>query len=335
MSWLDSLAAAKKKPDYLDPNAPEDIENAAERTAEAAFGIATNEETSRESIQKSAVQIADKRERDLQLQHVNEIKSKLAIRNIDPVGLGVVKKEEWDGASDPEWTETIAKASALAFEKQQRTAWEKQSMEPQAKMSFDPAVSKAGKVMSSGGHKEDSVPQVTRVPANQASILDPSRIDRLASEPTEHDKSINEIRAQKEKSVQEKKKETEDRVAALKDFDPLAGGKISPSGSKETDAFIHRVPSNQVSIMDNLKPADGQNVNDLMKSLFKSRIEDTRESIRDSRTQLQERLQGKKQKEEVLTEVKKPISSSELSKRLVDMLLPQKPNKDEKESEAK
>lgn len=318
LSWVDALKARQAKREF-DGTEKETTENVLERTVEAAFKVPTSEPTTPQKVDAAAKDIQQNEAAKKVAGETQQIKEKLASREIDPVALGVVSKEEWAKASDPTWTESVAKKAAMKYEKQLKASWEKKAMEPQqAAKGFDPATSMDGKIIPSFSPTEESQGRINRVPLNAASILNPNRIDELAKAKNEHDESVKAIR-----EAQKTREAAKPAPADIpKDLTPMRGGKVVSSGAaNESSAFIHRVPKDQISIMDKAETSEQ------MKDKLAARIPDTRTEIREANERHREAIQGKKQEDKSWDQVSKPLTSTEIQKRLINLWMPPKPEK--------
>ena len=338
MDWVDALRAKKGDGEKYTPessNAPEDIENVLERTIEATFNVATTEKTSRQAISEASQQISEKKAAASLNQQSSEIKRKLADSGIDPSTLGLkvdgkpLTKEDWEKASDPVWTETVAKKAALEFEKQKKNAWQDRAMQP-SKYSkvFDVDRPMGGRIAPGGSHISE-VPQRTEVPANAASIFDPMRLDKMASEPNAHDESVKASKARHEEMENGRAKASKaefDEIAKKQAAAPAMRymGGVIPSGGKDSSEFVHRAPANQISISDHVETLSPDELKQKLSNMF-GRVADTRTDIREANQKRQEAIQGKKEKDKSWEKVAKPTTTSEIKDRLLNLWLPEKP----------
>ena len=343
MDWVDALTAQKKPRDYMTRQASvsesETVENVIQETMEAVFGTPTNEETSLQAVERTSREIAAKAKDDMVMQRVAEIKAKLSDRDepIDPVEVGVMVKdfssgtmvprkitrEEWDNATDPKWVNQVACAAVEAFMEKKASEWQERAMKPTSR-DYTMESGLPGRVMPSPA-EDDSTGRRSRVPVNANSILDPDRIDRLASEIlTEKDK---ERAARVESNLERAAKSSKHRQEANDEMaenapETMNGGKVVPSASgKETSAFVHRVPKNQLSITDDLNFEDmshEQRVDKLAK-LFADRIEDNGESIKEANEDRRKSIQGDREQDRSWEKLDKPTSTQDLTRRLMDL----------------
>ena len=338
MDWVDALKAKKddgKKYMPESSNDPEVIDNVVERTVEAAFGLPTTEKTSRQAVSEASQRIADRKAEGSLASQTQEIKSKLAVSGIDPSTLGLtvdgkpLTKEDWEKASDPVWTETVAKKAALEFEKQKKNAWQDRAMQPSRYSKvFDIDRPMGGRIAPGGGHVPE-VPQRTEVPANAASIFDPKRLDKMASEPNAHDESVKASKARHQEMEQARAKSAKaefDEVAKKQAASPAMRymGGIVPAGSQETSEFVHRAPANQISIADHVETLSPEELKQKLSNMF-GRVADTRTDIREANQKRQEEIQGKKEKDRSWEKVSKPATTAEIRDRLLNLWLPEKP----------
>jgi hypothetical protein len=338
MDWVDALKAKKGDGEKYTPassNGPEVIDNVVERTMEAAFGLPTTEKTSKQTISEASQRIADRKAEEGLARQSQEIKNKLAVSGIDPSTLGLtvdgkpLTKEDWEKASDPVWTETVAKKAAIEFEKQSRNSWQARAMQPQQYSKvFDIERPMGGRVAPGGGHVPE-VPQRTEVPANAASIFDPKRLDKMASEPNAHDESVKASKARHEELEHARAnaaKEQFEEIARKQAANPAMRytGGIIPAGNQETSEFVHRAPSNQISISDHVETLSPEELKQKLSNMF-GRVADTRTDIREANQKRQEAIQGKKDKDRSWEKVSKPTSTAEIRDRLLNLWLPEKP----------
>lgn len=356
MDWVDALKGRKDKRDYQAryANTPEEetLEDALEQTAEAVFNVPTKEETSSEAISRMSKDIHDKSATKKSNKEIEGIKAKLAATDdrpaIDPVELGVkvkswgahgmsekpITKEQWDKISDPRVCEEIAKVAAIEFKKQNRLAEWQTSQNKQHSQSFDPQTDRSGKIASSHGH-DDYAPRFGSVPANANSILDPGRLDRAAKEINEHDANV--AKSKTEHGQRSKKAEAE-RAVQEKEESPIAvnhGSKIMHSGGHDSEAFSHKVPRNQISMADNLgddfDSLDSEAKKARLESVFMAKFDDNGPEIKKAAEERKSSIQRKKTSKEAQKkewdELKKPVSTSEIQRRLVELWMPEEPEK--------
>lgn len=326
-NWMDALLSGYQKPSEKDESSmgPEDLE----KTAALAFEAPKMKDDSRSQLIASAAKIiADQRRAEGSSASVAEIKQKLAVNEINPVALKVATQEQWDNCSDPSEAEKIAKAAAIEYKEQLKHAWQKDAfhdgqLQPSKALSsrFDPETSKGGIVMSCLAPGDDSVGRPSRVPQNAASILEPDRIDKLAVAKNEHDESVAEAKqARKDKEAERKEALLKD----MKDAPPqMSGSQVMRAGGEDRDVFAHRLGGTQISIMDTL--GQGKLSPEDLKTWFTenlfSKMEDKKAATKQAQDERRKAIQGEKEKDRSWDAVKKPTSTADLSKGLLDRLV--------------
>lgn len=340
MDWLNALAAMQKprdpESDISSQNEADVVANALESSAQIAFQLPVKEETKYEALVRASKEIADKQAMKDKMAAADEIRNKMASNGIDPVALGInvrgengswhaITKEEWESSSDVRYVEHIATKAAIEYEKQLKTAWEKESFRPAtpANYSYDPETMKDGKIMSAAA-MGDNAPRFGNTPSNAASIFDPFKLDKFAAAENEHDKSI---KASKEKQ----KARTEEKKAQYKFEDPgvepMKSGQIQKSGGEDRDVFVQRVPSNQVSMLDTFgqEKMSSEEIKTKLASMFSAKIPDSGEGIRKAADERKASIQRKEEKDRSWDAPSKPVSTSDIAKRLADLWMPKKP----------
>ena len=319
-NWMDALLAGYQKPSEQEESiGPEELE----KTAALTFEAPKMKDDSRSQIVASAAKtLANQRREDSLSSSATEIKQKLADNEIDPVALKVVTQEQWENCSDPSVCEKIAKAAVAQYKEQLKHAWQNDALQPAKPLNskFDPMTSKGGIVMSCLAPGDDSVGRPSRVPANATSILEPDRLDKFAIAPNEHDDSVARLR-QAHKDQEKKRKE-----ALLKDVadapPQMHGSQVIPAGGEDRDVFAHRLGPSQISIMDTL--GQGKLSQEDLKTWFQdhlfSKIEDKKAETKKSQEDRKKHIQGEKEKDRSWEAVRKPTSTADLSKGLLDRL---------------
>jgi len=341
MDWVKALESQKKvaSKNLDEQNEADYVENALESTAQIAFGLPAKAENKHEALVRASKEIADKTAHDNKFAASNEIRAKLADAGIDPIALNIlireangvqrpITKEEWEGASDARWVGQIATAAALEYEKQASSSWEKSALQPAQRLSskYDPETMGAGRIMSAGGASDDVVDHHRQMPANSASMFDPFKLDRFAAAENAHDKAILDKREAAKARIAEKK-------ADLAPGDlgpaPMKHGTVQRSGGEDRDVFQQRAPSNKISMTDlqGTEKLTAEEMKDKLASLF-TRIDDNGEKIRAGNIERKAQIQGKKtEKDRSWEKLEKPLSTAELSKRLMDAFTcPPKPD---------
>jgi hypothetical protein len=327
LEWVDALAARAKKADIeaeiASSTEEEAAQNALQRTAQIAFGDnETKVPGPDERLGTASRNIQDKVAKSKIDHAISAVKAKLAARGIDPVTLGIVKdKREWDGMDDLDRVDEVAKLAAIKFAKELSRQWEHQSSSTKAS-AFDAETSRMGRIMPATAAGDDSVGRPSRVPSNANSILDPGRLDRAAAENNEHDEAI---KAAKKRATDREAEKRADMAPKDLPEDIMKSGRVIASGGQDSTANVHRVPRNQLSILDNV---DGKNLSpeDLKKKLqdiFASRIPDTQGAIREANEKRREAIQKPKEQDRSWEKPSKATSTSELSKRLMNLWVPE------------
>ena len=330
MDWVEALKARPKdQPTDLGMQKEADIEDALGSTANVAFGTPVRTEDKGQALIRASREIAENKAKQMDASEANSIREKLASASVDPVVLGVATKEEWASSNDPSWVKEVATKAALAQEKNLKHAWEKDVVQPSQHLSstFDPMTMRDGRIMSStAGANDETCSKPSRVPANAASILDPYRIDKLAAAKNEHDESVKTIRAAEKARIEGKKAELKPKEEGP---EPMHGGKVVASGGLDSDVFVQRVPSNQVSMLDNLgdKKASPEEIKERLSAIFAARIVDHGQEIKEANAKRKEDIKGKAEKDRSWEKVSAPLKTSDLTKRISDLWMPQAPVK--------
>ena len=341
MTWLGALGSRPKDQASDVAQRPEsEVKDALAETAAIAFGLPQRTEDKSDAVVRAAQEIAEQGEKTRTAMAVKSIKDKVTAAGIDPVALGVgfrmpngqvkmVTKEEWEGANDPALVEQIAKAAAIEQEKQLRQAWQKDAAKPAQGLCsiFDAKLSRGGRIMSAAAANEDIAATAGIVPANSAGILQPGRMEDFAKADNAHDQGVAAVRAsQKAREADKKAQLAEAAAEVAKQPDAMKQGQVLHSGGLDSSFFAHRVPSNQVSIADTAGTGTltQEQIKESLSKLFTTKVPDNGQSIREANKAHKEEIQGKEQKDRSWEQVQKPLSTSELSKRLADALWPPK-----------
>jgi len=158
-------------------------------------------------------------------------------------------------------------------------------------------------------------------------MFDPFKLDRFAKTEREHDKSVASIRAGHKARVEEKKAEREE---ARKDLgpEPMKAGAVHRSGGEDRDVFNQRAAKNQISMTDlqGTEKLSAAEMKEKLEKLF-TRVEDNGTTIRAANEERREKIQGKKEvKDRSWEKLDKPLSTAELSRRLMDAFTCPKPD---------
>ena len=343
MDWVGALKARLKprdpSADLGDQNEAE-IGNALESTAQVAFNLPVKAETKHEALRRASKEIGERDAEAQRMAAANDVRTKLAALEICPIAMGVtvrepngiqrpITKEEWEGASDARWVNNVATAAALEYEKRLSQAWQEGAVRPAQKLSstFDPETARAGRIMSSMSSSEETSVRPSRVPTNANSILDPERLDKFVIASNSHDDSVASIReAAAARDVEVRTQYTPDEEALA--TDPMKSGQIMRSGGEDRDVFSQRVPRNQISMVDTLGEGklSGEELKARLNSHFAARVEDNGVSIREANKKHRESIQREPAEQDRSWEkVSKPLSTTELMKRLADSWMPPEP----------
>jgi hypothetical protein len=342
MNWLDALAARAKpkdpQSDLGQQNEQEIIENALESTANVAFDMPIRAESKNEALRRASKEISDKQAVEDENAPANAVRAKMAAANIDPVAIGIVvmtpegqrpiRKDEWERSTDARWLNQVATVAAIEHEKRLDRAWEQNAIKPQQHLdSTFSKESRAGMVMSAKSASEDIGAGPTRMPQNASSIFDPSRLDSFASGENAHDASV----AKSRQAAKEREQEKKDQYKPNPDEsgpEPMKSGRVMASGSQEREVFVHRSPSNQLSMADNLgDKLSPEELKQRLSDMFASRIPDNKASIVEANEKRREEIQGKKKEVDRSWEKpQKTISTADIQKRLTELWLPPAPD---------
>lgn len=324
LEWLNAILAKKDRQAVVSEE--EAAKNVVERAAEAAFKIQPKEESNEQRIRRASLEIEEQKAAARDLEYCARLRDKLAARNIDPVALGITTKAEWENSMSPSWIEAVAKHAALAYEKHVSASWEERAVSRQApQVRPDVETSMAGRIMSSAGANEETRGQTSRVPANANSILDPDRLAKLFTQPNAHDEAIEERLASRKAREQMKKDELAPRDLGPA---PMKDGSISRSGGKDCEAFVQRVPKNQISMTDNLGDTSRMSREEMaekLSQLFTSKVPDSGQEIRQQNAERKQSITRQAEgdrREWDSEEHLRPQSTSDLQERLMRLWLP-------------
>jgi hypothetical protein len=341
MSWIDALAARSKpkdpEVDLGKQNEEEILGNSLESSAQVAFGLPIKAESKNEALLRASKEISEKQaEADLNAP-ANAIRAKMAAAGIDPVAIGIVittphgtrpiRKDDWETSADARWLNQVATAAAAEHEKIMDHAWEQHAMKPQRNLDCNfSETSRSGQIMSSKSTSDDSVSKPEHLPQNASSMFDANRLDSFAAQENEHDKSVAASRQASKDREKEKKEQYKYEDPGV---EPMKSGKIMASGGQDRDVFVHRSPSNSVSMADDMGGGklSPEELKQRLSDMFASRIPDNRTSIREANDKRREEIQGKKKEADRSWEKpQKPLSTADIQKRLTDLWLPPKPD---------
>lgn len=330
LNWMDALTGLKKPVKDQEQHAiskidtEEDISNAVNNAANAAFGTPKKEMKQEERIQSSSRSILDKQAADLKTLDANVIKQKLANSNVDPVALGVVKKEEWDSCTDPVRLDKFAREAAEMQIRANKNAWQANGIKPSnAPTGFD-AMSRGSKVMPStaAGAADDNAPVISRqMPSNSNSIFDYLRLDKLAAEINKHDASVTTSKqTQADKAGKSKDWRTE-KHDIPEDLPIMNGATVQKSGGHDHISDRYRAPSNQISIMDDISANSPEELKQKIEALFTDKVRDNQKLIREENAKRTEKI-SRKIEEKSKIEITKPETTADKQKRFMDIWAP-------------
>lgn len=341
MEWLDSLKKVKPQQEQEEKLAgktenEETVKSALEDTSNIVFGI-PDERTKPQVIMDASKESMDKAAKAKLSAEIAGLKEKLNSHGVDPVALGVVTKAEWDSMADISKAEQLAKQAALAAEKKVKRSWEDRAAEAIADakagkatkrtMDNDPMIDRAGRIAPTTA-RDDSAPFNQQIPKNAATIADPKQIDKFASEPTEHDKSIMSIREEKaRKQIEAAKEKYQNNVPA--DFNPMKSSNVIHSGGKDADQLRYRPAANQVSMNDDVSGTSPEEIKEKLSKLFEERIIDRGAQIREANDKRKAEISrpAPAKKEEVAA--KPPTTTKDMQQRLMELWMPEQPDKKE------
>jgi nucleotide-binding universal stress UspA family protein len=339
MDWLDSLKKVKPQQEQEEKLASktedeETVESALKDTSNIVFGL-PDERTKPEVIRDASRESMEKAASAQAAKEIAKIKEKLSTNGIDPVALGVASKAEWDTVADISKAEQLAKNAALLAVKNAKLEWEHRAVADIAKakngetgrsMSYDPQKDKMGRIAPMTG-RDDITPFNPKLPKNAASIADPKQIDKMASEPTEHDKAVMSIREDKaRKQIEAAKEKYNSNIPD--DFSPMKGSAVIHSGEKATEATQMKVPANQISMNDDVSGATPDEIREKLSKLFEERIVDRGQQIRDANADRKNSISRPETKKE-MEPPKTPTSTKDMQQRLMELWMPEKPNQKE------
>lgn len=342
MEWLDSLKKVKPQQEQEAKLAnktetEETVASALEDTSNIVFGL-PDQRTKPEVIMDASKESMDKAAQTKLANEITKLKDKLNTHGVDPVALGVVSKSEWDSMADISKAEQLAKKAALAAEAKVKRSWEDRAAEEisnaragksaKRTMENDPTKDRAGRIAPTTA-RDDSAPFNQQVPKNAATIADPKQIDKFASEPTQHDKSVMSIREDKARKQIEAAKEKYN-TNIPDDFTPMKASNVIHSGGKDADQLRYKPAANQVSMNDDVSGASPEEIKEKLSKLFEERIVDSGRQIREAnekrKAEISRPVQEKKDKEVV---AKPPTSTQDMQKRLMELWMPEEPVKKE------
>lgn len=336
MDWLDALKKVKPQQEQEAKLAAktedaETVESALEDTSKIVFGL-PDERTKPEVIMDASKESMDKAAQARVVNEINGLKDKLKSNGVDPVSLGVVSKAEWDAMANVSKAEQLAKKAALLAEKNAKREWEERAMKElhgsKKASEYNPEFDKLGRVAPMTA-KEDAVSSKQQLPKNAASIADPTRIDKLASEPTEHDKAVTSIRQEKaRKEIEAAKAKYQTNIPD--DFVPMKSSGVIRSGAKnDEDAGIrYKAPANQISMTDDVSGASPQEIKDKLEKLFMDRIADHGADIRKANEERKASISRPEPKNEEPSK-QTPTSTKDMQQRLMELWMPETPDKKE------
>lgn len=337
MEWLDALKKVKPQEEQESKIAArtedeETVESALQDTSKIVFGL-PDERTKPEVIMDASKESMDKAASSRLANELDGLKKKLSDNGVDPVALGVVSENEWNTISDISKAEQMAKKAALLAEKEAKREWERNALasiqgKNKRTMDYDPQVDKMGRIAPMTA-KEDANPSVPQLPKNAASIADPTRIDKLANEPTEHDKSVMSIRQERaKKEIEAAQAKYESNIPD--DFSPMKSSSVIRSGGKDGDILRYKAPANQVSMNDDVSGATPEEIKEKLSKLFEERIVDRGQQIREANEKRKASItRPEPSKEEKQPPRQTPTSTKDIQERLMELWMPESPDKKE------
>jgi hypothetical protein len=303
LDWVDAIMERKNKlsvEERLATVKEEDIiDKALEQTVEAAFEIPTTEETSEEAVRRAGKSIQDVvRDRN------SEDNKKYATERLEKT-----KSHESNGRHE-QW----------------KKDWQEQVFKTVVKNNgFNPESSKGGRITSaSASEPEDARGPTMRTPLNANSIFDPFKLDRLAAEESDREKSIKESRESRDARSQKWSKEASEGNQES----PISvneGSKILRSGGLDQEVFIQRVPSDKVSMLD--VKDDGASKDDRhasLKELFTHKVKDVKADSQKASKERKEGIQRETSDDRSWEKVEPPQKISDINRRLMELWMPDK-----------
>jgi hypothetical protein len=325
LSWVDAIRAKKASQTVSEQILASDEGDPAaalEMTSSILFGTPIKQESSADAVRRESKEIQKKEAAQVQSDITNDIKLKLSDAGVDPVALGVVKSDEWSTISDPQMATNIAKIAALAHEKSLSDKWQAEAMKPASpsKMSFDPTM-KGGRVMSSAGANEETRGRTSSIGR------DPFKLDQIAASANEHDDSVKQSRARLDAQKEAKRKSIEENQPPAEAA--LRAGTVRKSGGLDSIAFVHKVPKNQVSMLDTLGEGKlpPEELKAKMQELFNSKVADNKSESKKAADERRESIQRPKETNKSWETVAKPTSTADLHERLLSLWTPEEPGK--------
>jgi len=324
IDWVLALKAKGKPQSDFSPETaaneetPEVIDGALEQTCKAAFKTPTTEKTPGQMISAESKVIADQSKAKEMSSQAEAIRQKLSTRGIDPVAMGIAANNEWSSA-DPSLVESIAKKAVLVASQSKDRGWETISGTRKAS-GFD-ELSRQGQVIPSGTRREDTADHRRNIPSNAPSMFDPNKLKELSEKPNQHDESVAEIRGRTKVREAERKEDAKNRIDVPEDFNPMKQGKSMAISGREQDVMVHRVPRNQLSMLDNLdehKKLSQEDIKNTLQSIFMGRVESPREETKKANDERKAEI-SREHKTKHEFKVEPPKSTSDLTKKLMSL----------------
>jgi len=337
LDWTDALSKKNQKdPEHEVAEGSKEDDKALEQTAKIMYDLPTDKEAPKQALADASKQAADASAAAKEKQAVDAIKQKLSSHGVDPVSLGICSKEQWEAIPSAAQAEVVAKQAALKAKQRAGKEWERRAAEElgSAKKGMKPDVetSKAGRIAPTTSMTDDTSNQRTAVPANAASIFDPDRIAKMAEQPNAHDASVAASREREKSRQAEKKGWRTEQVPD--DVVPMKAGQVIKAGGEDRDVGRYKAPANQVSMADDIKGATPEEIREKLAGLFTTRIPDTAKQIKDANAERKAQIQRPPEKKEEI-KVQKPVSTKDITSKLAEMWMPQKPDEPEKKEEGK
>ena len=336
MDWLDALKKVKPQQEQEQKLAAmtendEAMDSALQDTSNIVFGL-PDQRTKPEVINDASRESMDKAASTRLASEITGLKEKLNVNGVDPVALGVVSKAEWDSLADISKAEQVAKKAALLAEKNAKMSWQQRAADElsgktaKRTMDYDPQVDRIGRIAPATS-RDDVNPFNPQIPKNAASIADPKQIDKMASAPTEHDRSVMSIREEKaRKQIEAAKAKYQTNIPD--DFTPMKSSAMIHSGGKDAEQTMYTPPKNQVSMNDDVSGASPEEIKEKLSKLFSDRIADHGQQIRDANADRKASISRPVQKKEEEAP-KSPTSTKDMQQRLIELWTPEPPAKKE------
>lgn len=305
-------------------------EDALEKTAQILFDLPVNKIPEKLAIQEASRKAVDDQYLNQEKRLIESIKIKLDTHGVDPVELGIISKKEWDTIENIEQAEKIAKNAAAKLINNQKKSWQEDAINQANETKsyshkYDPLSTKEGRISPTVSALDNSAVFNAKLPKNSSTLSDPEQIDKFAAEPNEHD-DLKKSSQEENKSLKESSKNwrTEEHIIP-DDLNLINGSRIVRAGGKDRDEIRGNVPSNKVSMFNDIKGNTAEEIKNGLEQLFSSRIknskEDTKKANEDRKKQIQ-REEKKEEEKESWEKVESGPSTKKIQERLAELWIP-------------